>query len=225
MQAQILAGTASANAPAISLGWRTRLVSETAGTSSTPPIQNSAPTAGLVSDVLNLTGIAPSGTGSGVGTHQTDVFVLQMSYSPTEAVQMYNVGDTAGWTEMDIVRNWHPGIDGGIQLGYLDQGTGTWEFAVQGNLPNTYPISTIYYWEKRDGSEQGQGSWSNFVADYGVTDANLGNFLGDMGVDVTTHTVWAVVDHNSQFAVIPEPATLCVLAIGGILTLARRRRA
>ena len=35
--------------------------------------------------------------------------------------------------------------------------------------------------------------------------------LGYHGVDVDNNVVWAVVDHNSSFAVVPEPATLLLL--------------
>jgi hypothetical protein len=38
---------------------------------------------------------------------------------------------------------------------------------------------------------------------------------------------WAVIDHNSEFAVVPEPGTLALLA-GGVIALAvayRRRKA
>jgi hypothetical protein len=45
-----------------------------------------------------------------------------------------------------------------------------------------------------------QSSWDAFAAANGVTDANVGNFLGSYGVDVAHHQVWAEVNHNSQFA-------------------------
>ncbi|MDD4889025.1 MAG: PEP-CTERM sorting domain-containing protein [Phycisphaerae bacterium] len=50
------------------------------------------------------------------------------------------------------------------------------------------------------------------------------------GVDTNKNVAWAVLDHNSQFAVglvVPEPATMAFLAIGGIAILGgaiRRRR-
>ena len=51
--------------------------------------------------------------------------------------------------------------------------------------------------------------------------------LGDYGVDVQSHTVWAVLDHNSRFAVVPEPSTLVCLvaaAVGWLAFCARKRR-
>lgn len=54
-------------------------------------------------------------------------------------------------------------------------------------------------------------------------------FLGSWGRDTATNSVWAVVDHNSDFAVIavPEPATSALLlaaVAAGLAGLDRRRR-
>jgi hypothetical protein len=42
------------------------------------------------------------------------------------------------------------------------------------------------------------------------------------------NTVWVVLDHNSEFAVVPEPATLAFLMFGGLSMagagIIRRRR-
>jgi hypothetical protein len=59
-----------------------------------------------------------------------------------------------------------------------------------------------------------QSSWDDFAAANAITDANVGNFLGSYGVDVAHHTVWAVVDHDGQFAVVPEPSSAALLAMG-----------
>ena len=49
---------------------------------------------------------------------------------------------------------------------------------------------------------------------------------GQYGVDTVTSTVWAVSDTNSQFVVVPEPATLGLAAAAALagLALLRRRR-
>ncbi len=55
-----------------------------------------------------------------------------------------------------------------------------------------------------------QSSYASFAALNGISDSNLGLYLGSWGVDTTGDTAWAVVDYDSQFAVVsvPEPASL-----------------
>ena len=47
---------------------------------------------------------------------------------------------------------------------------------------------------------------------------------GQYGVDTTTNTVWVVSDTNSQFIVVPEPATLGLAAAAALAGLALLRR-
>ena len=52
--------------------------------------------------------------------------------------------------------------------------------------------------------------------------------LGDWGVNTANHTVWAVIDHDSDFAVevtpAPEPGTLILLAAGAVALIGHRLR-
>ena len=49
--------------------------------------------------------------------------------------------------------------------------------------------------------------------------------LGDWGVNTANDTVWAIVNHNSEFAVVPEPGTLILLTVIAVLmTHVMRRR-
>ena len=51
-------------------------------------------------------------------------------------------------------------------------------------------------------------------------------YLGSWGRDTATNTVWAVVDHNSQFVAVPEPAMLgSVAAMLAVVAGVRWRRA
>lgn len=77
------------------------------------------------------------------------------------------------------------------------------------------------------------GNWVNAVTGNSTTASNYKGaiaptgVLGDYGIIPGSNTVWAVLDHNSEFAVIPEPSTM---VLGGIAMLGfagfglRRRR-
>ena len=92
---------------------------------------------------------------------------------------------------------------GNIYLTWLDNGI--WKNAVAGNIgANTTNPAFLNY----------QGSWAASGA--GLT-------LGAWGVDTASNSVWAVLDHNSEFAaaeevLVPEPSAI-VLALSGLFTL------
>ncbi|MEI9897906.1 MAG: hypothetical protein WDN28_29630 [Chthoniobacter sp.] len=89
-------------------------------------------------------------------------------------------------------------------LAWFDPSDSTWKNAVDGNS---------------DG-----GASAHFVA--GAYDPSVDFNLGYYGVDTANSTVWAVVDHNSEFGVVtpaPEPATGTFL-VCGLALLARRSR-
>lgn len=65
-------------------------------------------------------------------------------------------------------------------------------------------------------------SWDAFRASHAA--APLSDLLGAHGVDTANGAVWAVIDHNSEFAVIPEPCTAALLAFGAGLAFSRRRK-
>jgi autotransporter-associated beta strand protein len=89
-----------------------------------------------------------------------------------------------------------------IYLAWLDPADGRWENAVQGNIGTNSDTFHLGAWPDGDMT------------------------LGDWGVDTTSHTVWAVLDHNSDFAVVPEPGTWTLLGAGvvGLIGWAWRRQ-
>ena len=105
-----------------------------------------------------------------------------------------------------------PSTGGSIYLAWLDDTQ--WVNAVAGNFGAGTQVVEEYL-----------GSWDDFTSEYS---ADLVAHLGSWGVDTGDATVWAVLDHNSQFGVlgVPEPGTLALLMFGttGLLAFGRRRQ-
>jgi autotransporter-associated beta strand protein len=135
------------------------------------------------------------------GAGQTDPFVLQMSYDESQVGGLESGYAASG---MLFLAWWGP--DGWCNAVSGDSGSG------------------------RTAVAQYQGTWDTFAAVHGITNATLGDFLGSWGVNPTDNTVWAVLDHNSDFAVAiaaPEPGTLAIFLAGllaGQVLLPRIRR-
>lgn len=80
-------------------------------------------------------------------------------------------------------------------------------------------------------SDEGAGArrFAMSYADYLLQEAIAGQpLLSHFGIDITTNTVWAVLDHNSDFgsgvAVVPEPSTWALLALAGCFLVFHLRR-
>lgn len=80
-------------------------------------------------------------------------------------------------------------------LAWLDEGSNMWVNAVNGNIGGT-PNFVI-------------GEWN---AIYG---------LGTYGVNLEQNTVWAVLNHNSDFSVVPEPHAITLALLGFAFLLMR----
>lgn len=97
-------------------------------------------------------------------------------------------------------------LPGDLFLAWLDNrpesdSSGEWVNSVAGNSVDLVARETAYF-----------GSWEAYLAEF--SPASPAAALGAWGVDAASTSVWAVVDHNSQFAVVavPEPATWLLLA-------------
>jgi autotransporter-associated beta strand protein len=101
------------------------------------------------------------------------------------------------------------GIDADNFLGWLSGST--WVNAVNGNV-GSGSLAGAY-----------TSSFADFVANNGGS-FNATTMLGAYGVDVTGGSAWAVINHNSDFAVIPEPTTWALLAASLTTLMVFRRR-
>jgi hypothetical protein len=153
----------------------------------------------VLSDVVNLTGMY-SGTEN--ATTGTGAFVLQMSYTDAGLGSLHE----------NAIAN-----SGELRLGWNN--AGSWQTAVNGNSVGS-PAAQF----------AGVTDWNTYyLANSAVDDGtDLALFLGRYGVDPTGSggVVWAVLNHNSEFAVIPEPSTLVLggLALLGLAGMNLRRR-
>jgi len=220
-EAIIIEGTASGNAETVSMNWRVRAPSEFPTTATFLPVQGAAGTNpskfGAYSDIVEISGMSGSTPGSGGSNHtQTNKYVLQMSF------QASDLAATAAATGKTVAQL---AADGFIYLGWLDtKGTAStaddlWRNAVEGNFTGI-PFQGHGFVDTFANYKAGTLSVNHIAKTGGTT------VVGDWGVDLTTNTVWAVLDHNSQFAVLPEPSSIAILGAGlvGVIASVRRRR-
>jgi hypothetical protein len=129
---------------------------------------------------------------------RTSAALIQQSYLYSDVLHLSGVGTDTYVLQMsyDPAR-----VNGGdVKLGYRDS-QGFWVNAVLGNIGGV-------------AVNQGDAAYDP------TTDFHLGYY----GFDSRTNTVWAVLNHNSEFAVIPEPASFGLLAIVAVALIRRRRR-
>ena len=160
-----------------------------------PP--NPGPSEGFVSDVLDLLGMAVVNGQTKDGSVHTDPFVLQMSYDSTVVEARTGMDELSAALADRITMDY---LDAGPD-GVIGTGDDQWELAAAGNFGS----SNQHF--------AGVGPWNGDMT------------LGDYGVDVQSHTVWAVLDRDGDFAVVPEPGTLPLLGVAavGLLSGVRRR--
>jgi hypothetical protein len=101
----------------------------------------------------------------------------------------------------------------GVAVGDLD-GDGIDEIVVAASGAN--PVLSIFYWTSTGWAEQALGVWPREFFDVA-----LGDVDGNGGLDI----VFGARDYaGALLNPIPEPATMTLLALGGMIALKRRRR-
>ncbi len=75
-------------------------------------------------------------------------------------------------------------------------------------------------------SAVGGSAISGFAGSFALSGAQAtGDYLGSWGYDLAAGSVWAVLDHNSDFAIaVPEPGSLLLLGAGALVFLRKRRK-
>ena len=181
----------------------------------------------LVSNVMRLHGMGIQAATSD-GRVKTNPFALEATYTQEDYDATYSQDE---YIEL---------INGCLFLGWINSaldgdpttitGADRWVHAVQGNYDNM-PDNANRHDEHGVIGSAIIGSLQNYIdgtatSIQGLTKAAGEIRVGDHGGDPNGNTVWAVIDHNSDFAVIPEPSTYAL--IGGVICLAtvllRRRK-
>jgi hypothetical protein len=242
-------GTSTVN---VGMTWRTRLLDEAPTNDSvnntSPPVviagntypngtntHYSAPLAGLplISDVVNLFGMGPGSTQTVSTTPApTDPFAFQMTFNPAtlkaEGATNADMATRGNLYLASLVGGvWENTIDANVAITTGPEAGDTQSKVVNGvtlQVGNTL-VTDGYSFTRPITTTQTFAQWA---AANSVTAANLGDFLGAWGVDPDldgTYSAWAIVDHNSEFAVVPEPSTIVLAAfgmLGGIYALRRK---
>jgi autotransporter-associated beta strand protein len=142
-------------------------------------------------------------------------WLAQTSETASDIMRLTNTAGTAQVLSLTYDPILAPASPQDAYLGWFQTATSSWVNAVDGNAGGTDSFF--------------QGSWTAYLA--ANPSATPSTAVGVYGHDSATRTVWAVIDHNSDFAVVvvPEPGTLALAGLGlgvaAATALRRRRRA
>ena len=162
------------------------------------PNTTSALLAGTTSEAVTITAsFSPTSAGSNSEILRSDVLSLEGMY------------ENAGVTDVFVLELSMTNVEPGSYLGWLN-GSDVWVNAALGNTGNNALAEMQGY----------AGSFEDFQLEY--DELLLSQYIGAWGF--TSTSVWAVLNHNSDFGVIPEPSTVALVILGSGGLLMRRRR-
>jgi hypothetical protein len=180
----------------------------------------------LVGNVMRLHGMGIQDATED-GRVKTNPFALEASYTDADYEATHSLSELEELINGCLFLGWiNPALDGDPTT--ISDGD-RWVHAVQGNYDNM-PDNPNRHDEHGVIGDAIIGSLESYIAGTltsidGLTKAAGEIRVGDHGGDPDSNTVWAIIDHNSDFAVVPEPSTYAL--ISGIIclsTLIVRRR-
>ena len=144
---------------------------------------------------------------------------VSMTWLPTQSglfADVLELSSATGTTPFVLSMTYSSGLDAGtaatLALGW-NASSGTVANWVNATLGNSVTTASQ--------PQQGYlGSFTSFQFQYG---SDLSAYVGAYGRDPATNSTWAVVNHNSQFSIVPEPGTPTLLAIAAVAAWAGRR--
>lgn len=181
----------------------------------------------LVSNIMRLHGMGIQDASTD-GRIKTNPFALEATYTQEDFDATYSLTEFEELINGCLFLGWlNTSLDGNINL---VTNADRWVHAVQGNFDNM-PDNPNRHDEHGVIGNAIVGSLQSYIdgtttSIQGLTKAQGEIRVGDHGGDPNGNTVWAIIDHNSDFVVVPEPSTYAL--IGGVISLAtvilRRRK-